>query len=152
MSERRTKLEFWGTDEVERVWWKRGRDPIGRHTMIAAVLGVLLAALIGALFDPLNLQTADDLERAENAAWELAYAEIEASGYADGVPYGEVEHLGAEIVAARAGADSSYAQQFRVGWQAGWNDALDALRQSAEAEDIPPDYTEFRVLDQTARR
>ena len=152
MSERRTKLEFWGTDEVERVWWKRGRDPIGRHTMVAAVLGVLLAALIGAAFDPLNLRTADDLRRAELAAWELAYAAIEADGYADGVPYGEVEHLGAEIVASGAGGDSAYAQRFRVGWQAGWNDALDALRAAAEEQGLPAGYTEFRVLEQTARR
>ena len=152
MTERRRPLEGWGEGDRERVWWKRGYDPIGRHTMVAVILGVVMAALIGATLDPLNLRTTDDLKRAELAAYEAAYAAIEAEGYADGVPYGEVQYLGREIVTNGEGIGSDYGQEFGKGWIAGWNEALDAMRESAEAVGLPAGYTEFRVLDQVERR
>jgi len=152
MSERRTRLEGWGREDLERSWWRRGSDPIGRHTMVAVVLGVLFAALIGAALDPLNLRTADDLRRAEMRAYDQAYADIEADGYADGVPYGEVQQMGAEIVGEGVGADSIYGQQFRVGWRQGWNDALEAMAEAAESAGLPAGYTEFRVLEQLETR
>ena len=152
MTERRRPLEGWGEGDRERVWWKRGYDPIGRHTMVAVILGVVMAALIGATLDPLNLRTTDDLKRAELAAYEAAYAAIEAEGYADGVPYGEVQYLGREIVANGEGIGSDYGQEFGKGWIAGWNEALDAMLESAEAVGLPAGYTEFRVLDQVERR
>ena len=152
MSEQRRRLEGWGSEDRERSWWRRGYDPIGRHTMVATVLGVLVAALIGATLDPFNLRTADDLERAEMRAYELAYAEVEADGYTDGLPYGEVQHLGERIVVDGEGADRSYGQQFSIGWRQGWNDALDRMRQVAEAEGLPESYTEFRVLSEMVRR
>ena len=152
MTERRRPLEGWGEGDRERVWWKRGYDPIGRHTMFAVILGVVMAALIGATLDPLNLRTTDDLKRAELAAYEAAYAAIEADGYADGVPYGEVQYLGKEIVDDGAGNESAYGQQFGVGWKQGWNDALDEMEEAAEALGLPSNYTEFRVLDQVERR
>ncbi|MDE2966932.1 MAG: hypothetical protein OXS30_05540 [Chloroflexota bacterium] len=151
MSERR-RLEGWGTDDRERSWWRRGRDPIGRHTMVASVLGVLLAALIGATLDPFNLRTADDLRRAEQAAYELSYIEVETDGYMDGLPYGEVQHLGERIVIRGEGENAPYAEQFRAGWTQGWNDALDAMRDAASAAELPEDYTEFRVLESMPRR
>jgi hypothetical protein len=143
----RQRLEGWGTEDRERSWWRRGRDPIGRHTMVAAVLGVLFAALVGATLDPFNLRTSDDLRRAELAAYEVAYAAVESEGYADGLPYGEVQHLGERIVTAREGGDTPYAQQFRAGWTQGWNEALEAMRQAALAQELPDGYTEYRVLD-----
>ncbi len=146
------RLEGWGSSDREQPWWRRGYDPIGRHTMVAAVLGVLMAALIGATLDPFNLRTADDLRRAETAAYEVAYAAVEAEGNADGLPFGEVQHLGERIVIDGEGAETLYGQQFSSGWKRGWNDALDALRNSAEAEGLPANYTEFRVLDQMNRR
>ena len=152
MTERRRPLEGWGEGDRERVWWKRGYDPIGRHTMVAVILGVAMAALIGAMLDPLNLRTTDDLKRAELAAYEAAYAAIEVEGYADGVPYGEVQYLGKEIVDDGAGSDTAYGQQFGVGWKQGWNDALDEMEEAAEALGLPSNYTEFRVLDQVERR
>lgn len=147
MSERQRRLEGWNTQERDRSWWRRGYDPIGRHTMVATVLGVLIAALIGATVDPFNLRTADDLRRAEAAAYEIAFVDLEDEGYAAGVPFGEVQHLGDRIVDQGAGADSPYAQRFRRGWIEGWNDALAALREAAIAEGLPAGYTEFRVLD-----
>ncbi len=143
----RQRLEGWGTEDRERSWWRRGRDPIGRHTMVAAVLGVLFAALVGATLDPLNLRTSDDLRRAELAAYEAAYAAVESEGYADGLPYGEVQHLGERIVTAGEGDDAAYAQRFRAGWTQGWNDALEAMRQAALEQGLPDGYTEYRVLD-----
>ena len=152
MTDRRGSLEGWGQGERERVWWKRGYDPIGRHTMVAVVLGVAMAALIGATLDPMNLRTSDDLKRAELAAYEAAYAAVEAEGYADGVPYGEVQRMGEEIVEQGSGSGSAYAQQFAAGWKQGWNDALDAMRLAAEELDLPASYTEFRVLEEMTRR
>lgn len=152
MSERRTRLEGWGAEDQERSWWRRGYDPIGRHTMVATVLGVLLAAVIGATLDPLNLRTADDLKRAELAAYEVAYLAIEAEGYEDGLPYGEVQHLGERIVIDGEGIDTIYGEQFGLGWSQGWNDALRAMRTAAEAEGLPANYTEFRVLDELSPR
>ena len=152
MTERRRPLEGWGSEDRERSWWRRGYDPIGRHTMVAAVLGVLLAALIGATLDPFNLRTADDLRRAEQAAYEIAYNAVEAEGYEDGLPYGEVQHLGEQIVVEGAGEGTPYANRFRTGWTQGWNDALDAMQDAAEAEGLPSNYTEFRVLDAINRR
>ena len=152
MTDRRGSLEGWGQGERERVWWKRGYDPIGRHTMVAVVLGVAMAALIGATLDPMNLRTSDDLKRAELAAYEAAYVAVEAEGYADGVPYGEVQRMGQEIVEQGAGAGSAYAQQFAAGWNQGWNDALVAMRAAAEELGLPANYTEFRVLEEMTRR
>ena len=152
MTQRRRPLEGWGSGDRQRSWWRRGYDPIGRHTMVATVMGVLIAALIGATLDPFNLRTADDLERAELRAYELAYAEVEADGYADGRPYGEVQHLGERIVDDGQGADTIYGEQFRIGWIQGWNDALEAMREAAIAEELPADYTELRVLEAMVRR
>ena len=152
MSERPRRLEGWGSEDRERSWWKRGYDPIGRHTMVAAVLGVLMAALIGATLDPLNLRTSDDLKRAEQAAYDDAYASVEARGYADGLPFGETQHLGRRIVSDGEGAETAYGQQFRIGWMQGWNDALAALRAAAVDEGLPEGYTEFRVLDSMSSR
>ncbi|MDE2747280.1 MAG: hypothetical protein OXI41_15120 [Chloroflexota bacterium] len=152
MSERQRRLEGWGTEDRELSWWRRGYDPIGRHTMVATVLGVLIAALIGATADPFNLRTADDLRRAEATAYEIAFSDIQEEGYAAGVPFGEVQHLGSQIVEQGAGGDSSYGQHFRIGWTEGWNDALTAMREAAVTEGLPEGYTEFRVLDSLPRR
>ncbi|MYE06752.1 MAG: hypothetical protein F4Y04_05955 [Chloroflexi bacterium] len=152
MSDRRHRLEGWGTEDRERSWWRRGYDPIGRHTMVATVLGVLIAALIGATADPFNLRTADDLRRAEAAAFEIAFSGVQAEGYAAGVPFGEVQHLGEQIVVRGEGENSPYATRFRTGWTEGWNDALKAMREAAVTEGLPEGYTEFRVLDSLPRR
>ena len=152
MSERRTSLQTWGTDEQEQSWWRRGRDPIGRHTMVATVLGVLLAALIGATLDPFNMRTSDDVRRAEDAAYAEAFAAVETQGYRDGLPYGEVERLGERIVGEGEGADTPFGIQFSVGWIQGWNDALDAMREAAVEAGLPENYTEFRVLQAMSRR
>lgn len=152
MSQRRTSLSTWGTEDRDGSWWRRGRDPIGRHTMVATVLGVLMAALIGATLDPFNLRTADDLRRAEEAAYDAAFAAIEAEGYADGLPYGEVEYLGLQIVQEDEGAETPFGLQFELGWTAGWNEALEAMREAAIDQGLPEDYTEFLVLEEIQPR
>lgn len=150
--QRRRVLEGWGSADEEQDWWRRGRDPIGRHTMFAALFAVLFAALIGALLDPLNLRTEDDLDREEAAAYEIRYQETEPSGYEAGRPFGDVQQMGAEIVGKGEGADTPYGQQFAAGWVDGWNEALAALEASAVEVGLPGDYTEFRVLGAMAER
>lgn len=152
MSQRRTSLNTWGTEDRDDSWWRRGRDPIGRHTMVATVMGVLMAALIGATLDPFNLRTADDLRRAEEAAYDVAFAAIEAEGYADGLPFGEVEHIGEQIVQRGEGDETLFGLQFELGWTAGWNEALEAMREAAIAQGLPENYTEFQVLEEIQRR
>ena len=120
--------------------------------MVATVLGVLIAALIGATLDPFNLRTADDLRRAELEAYEAAYDEVDARGYSDGLPFGEIQHLGERIVGDGEGGDTIYAEQFRIGWKQGWNDALEEMKAAAVREGLPASYTEFRVLEEVARR
>ena len=120
--------------------------------MVATVLGVLLAALIGATLDPFNLRTSDDMRRAEEAAYAEAFAAVETQGYRAGLPYGEVEQLGARIVGDGEGAATPYGDQFSAGWIQGWNDALDAMREAAVEAGLPENYTEFRVLEAMSRR
>ena len=131
--------------------WRGSRDPIGLHTAVAAVLGIVVAALIGAVFDPFNFQTADDRARAERAAYEVAFAEARPGGELAGVPYGRTEWIG-ERLAADAGTTGAWADAFRQGWAEGWNDALDAMHREAVDAGLPPGYTEFDVLAEISRR
>ena len=131
--------------------WRGSRDPIGRHTVIAAVLGLAAAALIGATLDPFNFQTADDQRRAEQAAYDIAFADALPRGEADGIPHGRTEWIGNRLQARNAAA-GPWADAFRQGWTDGWNDALAALRQAALDADLPPGYTEFDVLANIPRR
>ena len=148
MTERRRALRDWspttGRGDGD---WRRNRDPIGRHTMIAAVLGVIAAALIGLAADPFNFRTSDDLRRAEELEYRIAYAAIADEAYADGQPYGRLERLGLEIVNRGEGIDTLYGAAYAEGWTEGWNESAAAMREAAEAAGLPAGYTEFEVLD-----
>lgn len=144
-------IRGWGRGSADTGGWRRSRDPIGRHTMIAAILGVIAAALIGATADPFNFQTADDRRRAEQAAYDTAFNEARPLGETDGVPHGRTEWIGSRLQADPA-ATGPWADAFRQGWAQGWNDALDAMHKAATQAGLPPGYTEFDVLDATPRR
>lgn len=141
----RTQLSGWDREEDARPWWQRGRDPIGRHTLIAAVLGVLAAALIGALLDPLSLSTADDLAAAEQRSWQTAYDRVYDDAFNDGIPEGRADWIATQLVDDTS--DSPWAESFRAGWSEGWTDAIAALRAAAQDAGLPPGHTEYRVLD-----
>ena len=144
-------IRGWGGGGRSGRGWRRSRDPIGRHTAIAAVLGVVIAALIGATLDPFNMQTSDDQRRAEEAAYAEAFAQARPAGETAGVPHGRTEWIGNRLN-ADAAATGPWADAFRQGWTAGWNDALDALHRTAEQAGLPPDYTEFDALAEFPRR
>ena len=141
----RTQLSGWDREEDARAWWQRGRDPIGRHTLLAAVLGVLAAALIGALLDPLSLSTADDLAAAEQRSWQAAYDRVYDAAFNDGIPEGRADWIAAQLVGDAA--DSVWAESFRTGWSEGWTEAIAAMRAAAADAGLPAGHTEFRVLD-----
>lgn len=146
MSEReRTQLSGWDREEDARVWWQRGRDPIGRHTLLAAVLGVLAAALIGALLDPLSLSTADDLAAAEQRSWQTAYDRVYDAAFNDGIPEGRADWIADQLIIEAA--NSVWAESFLAGWGEGWTEAISAMRAAAEDAGLPAGHTEFRVLD-----
>ena len=144
-------IRGWGGGSRGGRGWRRSSDPIGLHTAVAAVLGVVIAALIGATLDPFNMQTSDDQRRAEQAAYDEAFAEARPAGEAAGVPHGRTEWIGNRID-ADAALTGEWADAFRQGWNEGWNDALAALRSAAEQAGLPPDYTEFDVLAEFSRR
>ena len=141
----RTQLSGWDREEDARAWWQRGRDPIGRHTLLAAVLGVLAAALIGALLDPLSLSTADDLAAAEQRSWQAAYDRVYDAAFNDGIPEGRADWIAAQLTGDAA--DSVWADAFRTGWSEGWTEAIAAMRAAAADAGLPAGHTEFRVLD-----
>ena len=143
----RTRLSGWEPGDTAAAWWQRGRDPIGRHTLTAAVLGVLVAALIGALLDPLSLDTADDLAAAEERTWQAAYDRVYDGAFEDGRPEGRTDWIAEQLTAGGEGADSAWADAFRAGWSEGWQEAITAMRAAAEAAGLPDGYTEFRVLE-----
>lgn len=144
-------IRGWGLGAAGAGGWRSSRDPIGRHTVIAAILGVIAAALIGATADPFDFQTADDQRRAEEAAYDIAFADARPLGEADGAPHGRTEWIGNRLQ-ADAVITGPWPDAFRQGWSEGWNDALDAMREAATQAGLPPGYTEFDVLDATPRR
>lgn len=148
----RTRLSGWERDDAPGAWWRRGRDPIGRHTLIAAVLGVLAAALIGAFLDPFSLNTADDRANAEERSWQAAYDRVYDDAFAGGVPEGRADWIADQLVDRAAAANSEWADAFRAGWRDGWQSAIAAMRAAAEQAGLPSTYTEFRVLDRLPPR
>ena len=56
------------------------------------------------------------------------------------------------IIERGAGPDAEWAQGFRQGWAAGWNDALEAMRQASQEAGLPDRAPEFYILDNTPRR
>lgn len=144
-------IRGWGGGRRGGGGWRRSGDPIGLHTAIAAVLGVVVAALIGATLDPFNMQTSDDQQRAQEEAYGDAFAEALPVGEAAGIPHGRTEWIGNRLEANTA-LTGPWADAFRQGWTEGWNDALEALHRAAEQAGLPPDYTEFDVLAEFSRR
>ena len=142
------QLAGWGESGDRASWWRRPRDPIGLHTLAAAALAVLAAALIGALLDPLSLDTADDIAAAERQAWQAAYERVYDAAFDAAAPEGRIDELARALSARPDNSESAWAAALLDGWARGWREAIAAMRAAAEAAGLPAGYTEFRVLDQ----
>ena len=157
MSERRARaLEGWGQSDPHRGTWRRNRDWVGRHTIAAVILGGAVAALIGyaliTFVDELSATPQGDIEAVENEAMQRSYAAAWEDALAVAMAEARTEALAELVVNADQGADAEWAIGFRDGWAAGWNDALDAMRQVSEQADLHANAPEFYILETAQRR
>lgn len=157
MSERRARaLEGWGESDPHRGTWRRNRDWVGRHTIAAAILGGALAALIGyaliTFVDELSATPQGDIEAVENEAMQRSYAAAWEDALAVAMAEARTETIAELIGVDDRGGDAEWAVGFRDGWAAGWNDALDAMRQASEQAGLRANAPEFYILENTPRR
>lgn len=157
MSERRARaLEGWGQSDPHRGTWRRNRDWVGRHTIVAVILGGALAALIGyaliTFVDELSATPQGDIEAIENEAMQRSYAAAWEDALAVAMAEARTETIAELIAVDDRGGDAEWAVGFRDGWAAGWNDALDAMRQASEQAGLRANAPEFYILENTPRR
>ena len=147
-----------------RGWVPSNRSWLDAHTIAAAVFGAASAALISwvvlSFLNPWStdgfLRSAHNVVRsadeAEQAAAQQAYDDAYDEALAAAVEWERIAALGDLVVNAGEGENSAWAEEFRRGWAAGWNEALDAMRAAAIEAGIPPNASDFRALDATPRR
>ncbi len=160
MSEQRERpLQGWGRTDPHRGTWRRNRDWIGRHTIAAAILGGALAALIGyaavTFIDPLSATPQGDIEAIENEAMQRSYAAAWEDALAVATADARTEALAALIIEGGQSdqtADAPWALGFREGWAAGWNEALEAMRNASEEAGYSERAPEFYILESAQRR
>lgn len=144
--------------------WMPRRDWIGRHIVVAAIVGGIAAALLSwvlfAFIKPWDsdallsaARNADEAaEEARNAGFQQGYDEVFDDALAAAVEAARVSALIDLVIHSGAGGDAAWAMGVRHGWADGWNDALDAMRQTSVDAGVPPDATEFRTLAEASRR
>lgn len=157
MSEQRPRaLEGWGQIDPNRGNWRRNRDWVGRHTILSLILGAAAAALLGvAIMEfvaPLSATPQGDVTAVEEEAMQRAFAAAWEDALAAATAEARTTALAQRIIEDNAGHDAEWAQGFREGWAAGWNDALDAMRQASKDANLPDRAPEFYILDNTPRR
>lgn len=157
MSEQRPRvLQGWGEVDPARSGWRRNRDWIGQHTILAALAGGGIAALIGyaviSFVPSLSATPQGDIAEVQQAAMEEAIAEAMPAAYAAAFEQVRIEELIELVVHQRQGGESDWAVGFREGWAAGWNKAVDAMRQISLEMDLPPTAPEFQILDRVEMR
>ncbi len=157
MSEQRGRpLRGWGEVEADRVGWRRNRDWIGRHTIIAVILGGAFAALIGILattcIAPLSTSPQGriaEIEReARGAAFEAAWEGALTAAVFDA----RIVALADLVVNDAQVGDAPWAVGFRNGWADGWNDALEAMRDASLDSGARDGSPEVKMLDDIPRR
>ena len=122
------------------------------HSIVAFIFAIALVAVVGVVFDPLDVTTEFDLPEVEleafDDAYQLAYEEGKQRGIAEGRQRTLVA-LGLEY----AEQDAPWIRGVREGWMAGWNDALDSLEQATRT-DAPEDERkrELELLAEIERR
>ena len=157
MSEQRPRaLEGWGQIDPNRGNWRRNRDWVGRHTILSLILGAAAAALLGvAIMEfvaPLSATPQGDVTAVEEEAMQRAFAAAWEDALAAATAEARTTALAQRIIEDNAGHDAEWAKGFREGWAAGWNDALDAMRQASQDANLPDRAPEFYILDNTPRR
>ena len=157
MSEQRPRaLEGWGQIDPNRGNWRRNRDWVGRHTILSLILGAAAAALLGvAIMEfvaPLSATPQGDVTAVEEEAMQRAFAAAWEDALAAATAEARTTAIAQRIIEDNAGGDAEWAQGFREGWAAGWNDALDAMRQASKDANLPDRAPEFHILDNTPRR
>ena len=157
MSEQRPRpLRGWGATDPERIGWRRNRDWIGRHTILAAIAGGVLAAAIGyailSWVPALSATPRGDVRTVEQAAMRESYAASFEDALVQAVAQARIVELADRAVYADEGGDAAWAAGFRRGWADGWNDAIDAMRQASLEAGADPDSAEVGMLNNTLTR
>ena len=157
MSQQRPRpLRGWGEVDADRVGWRRNRDWIGRHTIIAVILGGAFAALIGILatnfIAPLSTSPQGRIAEIEREARGAAFAEAWEGALAAAVIDARIVALADLLAEDAQGADAPWAIGFRDGWADGWNGALEAMRDASLDSGARPGSPEVKMLDDVPRR
>jgi len=127
-------------DPAAGAWWQRGADFTGINSILAFVVAVALVAVVGVVFDPLNVTTEFDLPEVELAAFDATYDVAYQEGRQRGFEIGRQRHL-VRLGLEHGDGDADWVRGLRAGWADGWNDALDAMLQATESE-APADELE----------
>ena len=155
-AQRPRPLRGWGEVDADRVGWRRNRDWIGRHTIIAVILGGAFAALIGILatnfIAPLSTSPQGRIAEIEREARGAAFAEAWEGALAAAVIDARIVALADLLAEDAQGADAPWATGFRDGWAHGWNEALDAMRDASLDSGARPGSPEVKMLDDVPRR
>ncbi|MYD15815.1 MAG: hypothetical protein F4W99_01540 [Chloroflexi bacterium] len=120
-------------DPAAGAWWQRGADFTGMHSILAFVAAIALVAVVGVVFDPLNVTTEFDLPDVELAAFGAGYEVAYEEGQRRGVEQGRQRHL-VLLGLEHEDGDAAWVRGVRSGWTDGWNEALDAMLQATESE------------------
>ncbi len=143
------QLQGWGEKTTGRRWLRRSYDPIGWPALAGLLTGILLTAVVGALFDPINIQTRADINRALERGITEGTADVRQAGldagYADGLAIG----IGESVEAAPPG---EFSDAYREGVADGWNAAIAAARAPVFDKGLDATSREIRVLDAMERR
>jgi hypothetical protein len=143
------RLAGWGATGTDQHWLRRAYDPIGWPSLAGLLAGMLLAALIIAVFDPIDIQTRSDVSRAVERGVEQGEAEVRQSGFDAGFADGLAIGIGERVEPAPPGA---FADAYREGLVEGWNGAIEAARQAVFDKGLDSSSTEIGVLDAMVRR
>ncbi len=142
------RLAGWGAPTTQH-WLRRAYDPIGWPSLAGLLVGILVASVAGAVFDPINIQTRSDLSRAAERGVEQGEAEVRQAGFEAGFADGLARGIGESVEPAPPGA---FANAYRDGLVEGWNGAIEAARQAVFDKGLDGSSTEISVLDAMERR
>ncbi len=136
--------DFRSHDPAAGVWWQRGADFTGPHSVIAFIVAVALVGVIGVAFDPLSITTEFDLPEVQQAAYDEVYDVAYEQGRQRGIEQGHRERL-VQLGLEHADRDAPWVRGVHEGWNAGWNSALDELAKATRAS--APEDERLRELE-----